>query len=291
MNDLDMIRQFRSEIPEPDPVRVAGARSRLAAELVAGANARAASVHRAFTPPPARSWRHGRFGAGLAGALGLALVAVALSAGLGGGGAGTADAAIIRHAEAALALPPDRILHVKLEGGGFVAETWQLTSPPYSLLADKGPVGAAPMQEALTGTTAESYDPATDTIRETPITKRAAPSDPLASVRVALAQGRARVLGSAVTDGTPTYEIQFADKGGFDSQSLIAYVDRASYRPVVLSDPQRSGSVVRLRVVAFRYLPVTRENLRALSLTARYPTARVLGGSAGSTSAAAAGSK
>jgi hypothetical protein len=92
-----------------------------------------------------------------------AAVAVLLLAGaLGGSGSGTADAAIIRHADAALSPPPNEILHTKVAGDGFVAEWWQLTSPPYSFLGDKGPVGAAP-EMAGEGTTASYYDPAKNT--------------------------------------------------------------------------------------------------------------------------------
>jgi hypothetical protein len=49
-----------------------------------------------------------------------------------------------------------------------------------------------------------------------------------------------------------------------------------SYRPLLLDDPQRDGTVIRLRVVAFEYLPQTSANLLLVSLAARHPGARVV---------------
>jgi len=77
-------------------------------------------------------------------------------------------------------------------------------------------------------------------------------------------------------EGVATFKIQFADKNGFSSQSLVAYVDQHTYRPVLLSDPQRNGGIVQLQVVTFEYLPATPANLQSLSLTARHPRAQVV---------------
>jgi hypothetical protein len=265
MNDLDQIRLFRAHVEPPDADRVAAARARLL------------SAQYDHAPTTRRTRVRSRPAlAALLGVPAVGAVVVALFAGaLNGGGAGTADAAIIRHADAALAPPPNEILHTKLEGDGFVADWWQLTSPPYSFLGDKGPVNAAP-EAAANATTVSYYDPATNTIHVAPSAKPVALNDPLAEVRQALQDGQARVLGTADIAGVATYEIQFADKNGFDSQSLISYVDQRTYRPIMLSDPQRNGTIVHLRVMAFDYLPATTENLRSLSLTARHPTARVV---------------
>jgi hypothetical protein len=113
--------------------------------------------------------------------------------------------------------------------------------------------------------------------------------DPIAEVRQRLDEGRARVLGTAQVNGVDTYKIQFAEKdGGFTSQSLVAYVDQHTYRPVLLSDPQRNGTVVTLRVVTFEYLPATSANLQSLSLAARHPGAQVVTDPASAKSAAPA---
>ena len=281
MNDLDLIQRFRADVPAPDDERVRAARARLIAEIRAAAD----------TPTAGRRDRRGRMREGqrpvLLLRLGLPAVALAvaaaaaiviLGAGVSGSGTSTADAAIISHADAALAAPPNEIFHSKLVGDGFVAESWQLTSAPYSYLKGIGPVGAVPYASD-DGTTAMYYDPATNTIHHsagTKSTQPTVPDNPLTGIRQELQNGRARVLTTATIDGIATYEIQLADKGDFDAQSLIVYVDHNSYRPIEIADPQRNGTTVHLQVVAFEYLPATPGNMHLLSLTARYPTAHVV---------------
>jgi hypothetical protein len=46
------------------------------------------------------------------------------------------------------------------------------------------------------------------------------------------------------------------------------------YRPRYLDDPQRDGTVVRLRVAVYEYLPMTPSNRALLSVTAQHPNAR-----------------
>jgi hypothetical protein len=285
MNDLDLIRRFRSGVSAPDSERVDAARARLMAEVRTATDANTA-------PPTASRNRGDRAGHGprrVALRLGLPATAVAagtagivlVGGGIGGGGTSIADAAIIHHAAAALVAPPNEIFHFKLEGDGFVAESWQLTSAPYSRLGGKGPTGAV-FYASVDGSTVESYDPATNTIDQTTSTKaaglseQAATDDPLTQIKQALQDGQARVLGTATVEGTATYEVQLADKNGFDAQSLIAYVDQSSYRPIQIADPQSNGTTVDLSVAAFEYLPATPANLSLLSLTARYPSARVV---------------
>ena len=279
MNDLDLIQRFRADVPAPDDKRAGAARARLMAEVraatdapTAGRRDRGGGVHHPL--PPALALRLGLpAAASLAAAAAVAIVLV--GGGVSGGGTSTADAAIIHHANAAFAAPPDEIFHSKLQGDGFVAESWQLTSAPYAYLEGKGPIGAAPYASD-DGTTAAYYDPATNTIHQTPSTKPTAPDNPLTEIRQDLQDGRARVLTTATVDSTATYEIQLADKDGFDARSLIVYVDHSSYRPIEIADPQRNGTTVRLRVVAFEYLPATPANMSLLSLTARYPSAHVV---------------
>jgi hypothetical protein len=282
MNDLDLIQRFRADVPAPDDERSRAARARLLAEVCAAdAQTKRRPDHNGQAhhgPRPALALR-----VGLPAAVSLAAAAasaiVLLGGGVSGSGTSTADAAIIHHADVAFAAPPNEVFHSKLQGDGFVAESWQLTSAPYSYLRRTGPIGAAPYASD-DGSTAAYYDPTTNTIHQTRSTKPAAPDDPLTEIRQELQDGRARVLSTATVDGAATYEIQLADKDGFDAQSLIVYVDRGSYRPIEIADPQRNGTTVHLRVVAFEYLPATPANMNLLSLTARYPNAHVVSDSA-----------
>ncbi len=276
MNDLDLIQRFRAEVPAPDDERADTARARLMAEVHA-ADARTKG-HRdrggraRHRLRPALALR-----VGLPAAVSLAAAAAVAIVLLGGGvsdsGTSTADAAIIHHVGAVFAPPPNEIFHSKLQGDGFVAESWQLTSAPYSYLEGKGPIGAAPYASD-DGSTAAYYDPTTNTIHQTRSTKRTGPNNPVTEIRQDLQDGRARVLSTATVDGTASYKIQLADKDGFNAQSLIVYVDKNSYRPIEIADPQRNGTIVHLQVVAFEYLPTT--HLSLLSLTAHYPSAHVV---------------
>ena len=277
MNDLELIRGFRDGVSAPDGERAAAARARLMAEVRVRTDAEIAPATRRRD----RGDRalHGRrrvvLRLGLPAAAVVAAAAAIVFFSNGGGATSTADAAIIRHAAAALAAPPNEIFHYELQGDGFVAESWQLTSAPYSLLAGKGPPGSL-SYASHDGTTVAHYDPATNTIDQSPSIKPPAPADPLSEIRQGLQDGQARVLGTATIDGTATYEVQLADNNGFDAQSLIAYVDQSSYRPIEIADPQNDGTIVQLRVVAFEYLAATPANQRLLSLTARYPGAQVV---------------
>ena len=285
MNDLELIRSFRDGVPAPDSERAGAARARLMAEAraatdaptIPGAGPRDRADRTRYRPRRVAL----RFGlpaaAVLAGAAGIVLA----SGGIGGGGASTADAAIIHRASAAFAARPNEIFHSELQGEGFVVESWQLTSAPYSFLGGKGPIGSV-FYISDDGTTIAHYDPATNTIYQGPSPKkphdptRPTAVDPLSGIKQDLQEGQARVLGTATVEGTATYEIQLADTNGFDAQSLIAYVDQSSYRPLEIADPQSNGTTVDLRVAAFEYLPATPANQNLLSLTARYPSAQVV---------------
>lgn len=274
MNDLELVREFRSRVDGPDDQRDAAVRARLLAQY-ADAPGRGRLPRPVHRPNRLRSWP--AF-AGLLAAPVLTAIAVVLIAGaLGGSGSSAADAAIIRHVVAVFSPPPDRILHTEVVGiqQGVAAESWQLTSPPYSFLGAKGTLGAM-HEEAANATTASYYDPTTDTIHEQPTGAPPAFVDPLTEVREALDDGHARVIGTAEAEGVQTYRIQLADKHGFTAQNLVAYVDQRTYRPLVLADPQSDGTIVNLRVAKLEYLPATAANLRLLSLAARHPSARVV---------------
>jgi hypothetical protein len=200
-------------------------------------------------------------------------VVAIVSLGWPGGSAGpsTADAAIIRHAAQALTSPGNEIVHVKEtgvdDGTPVSAEWWQQTSRPHALRMIKGPVGQQ-TEAAADGTTSFQYDAATNTVLETSVSSAPALVDPIAGVREQLAHGRAQVAGTAMIDGTKTYELDLPS-------ALVAYVDTADYRPLYLDNPQRDGSVVRTRVVTYEELPMTPDNAKLLSLTAQHPDARV----------------
>ena len=57
---------------------------------------------------------------------------------------------------------------------------------------------------------------------------------------------------------------------------LIGYFATNDYRPRYMDDPQRDGSMVRVRVAAYEYLPMTSSSRTLLSVTAQHPTARIV---------------
>jgi hypothetical protein len=207
-------------------------------------------------------------------AVAAAAIAVAIvSFGWPGGSAGpsVADAAIIRHALRAIALPANVIVHVKetgvQAGTPVAAEWWQQTSPPHALRMIKGPVGRE-VEAADDGATSFQYDAGTNTIVETPAASAPALVDPIAGVREQLASGGAQVVGTATIDGMALYKIELPT-------GVVGYFDTTDYRPMYLDNPQGDGSVVRTRVVTYEELPMTRDAAEFLSITAQHPQARV----------------
>jgi hypothetical protein len=214
-----------------------------------------------------------RIAAGVAAVSAAAAIAlVALVGSTGSGGPATADAAIINHALRAVTPPAGEILHTKVvgtqNGVTVAAEAWLQTAPPYAGRGIKGPVGH---QEEFSdnGTTSSDYDPATNTIYERP--DSAPPqafTDPVGQVRQELASGHAQVNGTVVINGASLYKIDLP-------HGLVGYFDTRNYAPRYLDDPQRDGTVVRLRVVVYEYLPMTSANRDLLSVTAQHPGARI----------------
>jgi len=214
-----------------------------------------------------------RIGFGLAAAAAAALAAIAALVGTGGsGGPGLANAAIIHHAIKAVSCPANRILHVKVvgvqNGVAIAGETWQETSAPYADRGIKGEVGHQG-EAAENGTITSQYDPGTNTIYEQPDSSSPTFNDPLSQVRKELAKGAAQVDGSVVIDGVSLYKISLPN-------GLVGYFDKNDYMPRYLDDPQRDGGdVVRLRVAAYEYLPMTPANRALLSISAQHPGARI----------------
>ena len=195
----------------------------------------------------------------------------------GSGGPTVADAAIVRHALNAVTPPADQILHVKVvgeqNGVRIAAETWQQTSAPYAARGVKGEMGRQG-EFGDDGRTSLQYDPGTNTIYEQPDSSPPTFADPISQIRQDLASGQAHTEGTVAIDGVSLYKIDLP-------HGMVGFFDAGDYRPRYLDDPQRDGSVVRLRVVAYEYLPMTSSNRELLSVTAQHPSARVETGSGG----------
>ena len=207
--------------------------------------------------------------AGAAVAAAIALVTVVGTT--GSGGPAIASAAIVHHALNAVTPPANEVLHVKVvgtqNGVAIAAETWQQTSAPYASRGLKGAVGRQG-EFGDNGTNSFEYDPRTNTIYEQPDSSPQPFADPVSQIREELAAGQAQNVGTVVLDGKPLYKIDLP-------HGLVGYFDQNDFQPRYLDDPQRDGSVVRLRVVAYQYLPMTPSNRALLSVTAQHPTARI----------------
>jgi hypothetical protein len=190
----------------------------------------------------------------------------------GSGGPAVADAAVIHHALTALTGPANAILHEKVvgvqNGVPVQAQWWQQTSPPFASRIIKGPVGHEG-EVSDNGTTSFEYDPATNTITEQRDSSPLTPIDPVSEVRQELASGKARLAGTVVIGGSSLYKIDLP-------HGLVGYFDTNDYRPRYMDDPQRDGSIVRVRVAAYEYLRMTSSNRALLSVTEQHPTARIV---------------
>ena len=204
-----------------------------------------------------------------------AIAAVAVVETTESGGSAVADAAVIHHALTAVTWPTNAILHYEVvgvqNGRQVEGEWWQETSPPYASRGIKGPTGHQG-EFGDNGTTTFEYDPATNTISEQPDSSSPTFTDPVSQVRQELASGQAQVAGTVVIDAASLYKIDLPN-------GLVGYFDTKSYRPRYLDDPQRDGSVIRLRVVAYEYLRMTPSNRALLSVTAQHSNARIVAGS------------
>jgi hypothetical protein len=201
-----------------------------------------------------------------------AFAVVSLVGPSGSGGPSAANAAIIHHALRSLALPANAIVHVKevgVDNGQAVGvEWWQQTDAPHALRMIKGPVGRQ-IEGANDGSTSFQYEPATNTVVETPSSSPPTLVDPIAGVRKQLASGDAEVLGTTTIDGHALYKIKLAT-------GMVGYFDTNDYRPMYLDNPQHDGRVVRTRVLAYEELPMNAENAKLLSIEAQHPQARAV---------------
>ncbi|MDQ6803829.1 MAG: hypothetical protein M3065_02425 [Actinomycetota bacterium] len=127
------------------------------------------------------------------------------------------------------------------------------------------------------GTSSFEYDPTTNIVYEQPDSSHPTFADPISQVRQELANGQAQVAGMVTIDGVSLDKIDLP-------QGLVGYFDIRGYRPRHLDDPQRDGTVVRLRVAAYEYLSMTPPNRALLSVTAQHPSARIRAGTTGGTS-------
>jgi hypothetical protein len=208
-------------------------------------------------------------------AVAAAAVAAALVALIGTGGPSSANAAILAHVIRAASPPANMIVHVKEsgmlpDGTQVMAEWWQETNPPHALRLIKGPVGSLTESEA-DGTTYSQYDGSTNTIYQHPDSTPPTLADPIETMRAGLRDGTAQVAGTVTIDGRSLYKVELPD-------GLAAYFDKTDYRPVYIDNPQRGGSVVRTRVIAYEELPNTAENEKLLDMSTQHPDARVAQG-------------
>ena len=222
-----------------------------------------------------------RLAVGVATAAAVAAVTiVALVGSAGSPGPTAADAAIIHHTLRAITPPANSILHVKVVGAQngvtVVGETWQQTGPPFANRAIKGPIGHEG-EAGDDGTTSFNYDPSTNTIYEQPDSSRPTFADPVSAVRQELASGAAQFHGTVTIDGSALYKIDLP-------HGMVGYFEEGTSQPRYLDDPQRDGSVVRLRVLAYEYLPMSAANRELLSVTAQHPTAPIAAGSGAASS-------
>jgi hypothetical protein len=213
-------------------------------------------------------------GAAAVAAVAAALAVIALVGTGGSDGPAVASAAIVHHALAAVTPPANSILHTEVvgvqNGTTVLGETWQETSPPYASRGLKGEAGHLG-EFADDGTNSFEYDPATNTIDSQPDSSHPTFADPAALVRQELADGQAQETGTVTIGGVSLYRIELP-------HGLVGYFDTVHYLPRYLDDPQRNGSVVRLRVAAYEYLAMTPANRDLLSITARHPRAQLVTG-------------
>jgi outer membrane lipoprotein-sorting protein len=187
-----------------------------------------------------------------------------------------AQAAIVRHTQAAVGLAPGTILHeralVSIDG-----RTWQ----PYELwIATNDPqrfrVIKFGRELSRDGSLVSIFDTGTNTVTREPATSTGTvpgPVDLAAEMRSLVQSGQARVSGAATVDGTSAYRLILGPATA-PIAPAIAYVDQRDYRPLVLDYSANGGEVVRYQT--YEYLPASAANLGLLSVAGQHPTAGVV---------------
>jgi hypothetical protein len=220
-------------------------------------------------------------------ALALAGAATAAAALLGASGSAisSADAAVLRAVRSAVTPRPGTILHEQtlntLGDLQWRYEFWQRSDAPENARVIKG--GS---ESSFDGTTMESYDPSTNTIREPPANQQDTPEDPVTKIRTLLDNGDAQIVGRTTIDGRPVFKIQAHSTDDVLFTGTI-YVDRQSYEPVLAEIEQRAydcghstpcAGLERIRFLTYEYLPANTQNLQLLSTATQHPSARVIQG-------------
>ena len=167
--------------------------------------------------------------------------AIVLAALPGGAPVQSADAAILRHVDAALHAPAATILHERalVTAGSRTThfELWIETAPPYHYHVIKwGHQG--------TGVGGSFYDLA-------------------ATLRSLIESGRASVASATTFAGLPAYELHITGNRHRFLDGTV-YVSRSTYHPLMIDTTAVGGEQIRFE--AYQYLRATPANLRLLGI-------------------------
>jgi outer membrane lipoprotein-sorting protein len=187
-----------------------------------------------------------------------------------------AQAAIVRHTQAAIALAPGMILHeralVSVDGRSWQPyELWSATSDPQRFRVIK-----FGRELSRDGSIVSTYDAGTNTITRGLAPTAATgprPVDLAAEMRSLLQSGQARVSGMATVDGTSAYRLTLGPASAATAPAT-AYVDKHDYRPLLLDYSANGGETIRYET--YEYLSATAANLGLLDVAAQHPTAGVV---------------
>jgi hypothetical protein len=238
-----------------------------------------------------RRRRRARIVRPLAGAAALAVVGGALASTLLGGG----SPSIVDRAEAALATPSGRALHMVMIGrttteGRVVHwqdEEWLISGSVSPRRAVQTSADGQRFETAMTDDgLAELYDPASNTIYAAPFVVPAGSgskpgSDPEAAdlarrtlspqerIKLLLAGGNLREEGHVTVDGRDA--VRLVTSGG----DVTYLVDPDTYVPLELTARLDGGGTVDLRFPVYEQLPPSAVSVGAFSLRAQHPGAAV----------------
>jgi hypothetical protein len=243
-DDLQLLRDFRAETPEPD-AETAGRIYRLAT----------------VTSPRRRRRRRRPLRLAVAGAAVVAIALGVLSTLPGDEPSG------------------DTILHMVVAAttagrpGVERTESWTLNQPPYDRRQVEG--GGRRLEEATANGRPQVYDPRSDTILSYPeATEFPSPRPPQQHGQRLLDLMRAHLASGEVSQERAGGSIRF--ESPHLNASLV--VDAETFRPLEWSSVSDDGIVVTSRIKTYELLPATAANRRLLSLSAQHPGARTEAG-------------